>query len=197
MKFLHVNALYSDVIQDSFKQVSIISAYKNAKTKPIKPTFSFKMARLKSTNFLVVTLALPFFLLFADFEVCVAKKDRNRPHIHNGVLPQYTPGPFTDLVLEKSDEKTLSDGKSVMKQIPNPSGDKGGRAICVQDVEAPKNAVWNQILDLNSYVGKVDKLKECKNYFKKRNPDGTTTIKTKFIVGVLPGYKVCQTDLFF
>lgn len=61
-------------------------------------------------------------------------------------------------------------------------------SICVQDVTAPKEAVWNQILDLNSYVGKVDRLKTCKNYYVKKNPDGTTTIKTKFITGVLPGY---------
>lgn len=134
---------------------------------------------------------VPALLLLPNLNGCVAKKsDRNRPHVHNGVLPQYTPGPFTDLVLENDDESVLSKGKSVMKQLPSPTGDaKGGRAICVQDVDAPKGAVWNQILDLNNYVGKVDKLKECKNYFKKMNPDGTTSIKTKFVVGVLPGYQ--------
>lgn len=121
--------------------------------------------------------------------VIAKKTDRNVPHIHRGVLSQYTPGPFTDLALGTKDETKLDGGKSVMKQIPAAGGEKGGRAICVQDVTAPKDAVWNQILDLNSYVGKVDKLKECKNYFKQRNPDGTTTIKTKFVVGVLPGYK--------
>lgn len=138
-------------------------------------------------------LLFPTLFLFKNLETCDAKKqDRNRPHVHNGVLPHYTPGPFTDLELENKDEDVLSKGKSVMKQIPSVTGDpKGGRAICVQDVDAPKDAVWNQILDLNSYVGKVDKLKECKNYFKQKNPDGTTSIKTKFVVGVLPGYKVC------
>lgn len=77
-----------------------------------------------------------------------------------------------------------------MKQIPDPSGDskEGGRAICVQDVKAPKKAVWNQILDLNDYMGKVNKLKECQNYFFQRNDDGTYRIKTKMVVGVLPGY---------
>ena len=78
-----------------------------------------------------------------------------------------------------------------MKQIPGEGGgNEGGRAICIQDVNAPKEAVWNQILDLDHYVGKVNKLKECKNYFVKKNSDGTSTIKTKMVVGVIPGYSV-------
>ena len=150
------------------------------------------MTNGKSSSLLLLTILLPTVLLLQDFHSCAANNDRNRPHIHRGILPQYTPGPFTDLVLDKGDEKILEDGKPIMKQIPSPTGDKGGRVICVQDVVAQKSAVWNQILDLNNYVGKVDKLKECKNYFMKKNADGTTTIKTKFVVGVLPGYKVCE-----
>lgn len=118
---------------------------------------------------------------------CDGKKiDRNSPHSHNGLLTPYTPGPF-GISLESKDESSLGNGKPVMKQIKAEDGE-GGRVICVQDVTAPKEAVWNQILDLNSYVGKVDRLKTCKNYYVKKNPDGTTTIKTKFITGVLPGY---------
>lgn len=91
--------------------------------------------------------------------------------------------------MESKDEKILSGGKPLMKQIVDKDDPKGGgKAICVQDIEAPKNAVWNQILGLNSYAGKVPKVKECKNYEVKRNPDGTSTIKTKMIVKVLPGY---------
>lgn len=76
-----------------------------------------------------------------------------------------------------------------MKQIPSSDGGGGGgRAICVQDVMAPRDAVWNQILSLDDYVGKVNKLKECRNYEVKRREDGTWGIKTKMVVGVLPGY---------
>ena len=60
----------------------------------------------------------------------------------------------------------------------------------VQDVKAPKSAVWNQILDLQSYVGKVDRVRECENYHVKKNDDGRWNIKTKMVVSVLPGYKV-------
>merc|ERR1712176_499989 len=77
----------------------------------------------------------------------------------------------------------------IMKQIPDPGSKQGGRAICVQDVNAPKSAVWNQILNLNDYEKKVSKLKHCKNYFFERNEeDGTYRIKTKFAISVIPGY---------
>ena len=74
-----------------------------------------------------------------------------------------------------------------MKQT---EGDLGGGAICVQDIDAPKQAVWAQILDLDSYKGKVNKVNEAKNYFLRNNQDGTTTVKTKMVLGVMPGYSV-------
>lgn len=109
-----------------------------------------------------------------------------------GKLSPYSPGPFDVLKLGPKDEEALSQDKAVMKQIPGEGGkgNEGGRAICIQDVNAPKDAVWNQILDIDHYVGKVNKLKECKNYYVKKNGDGTSTIKTKMVVGVIPGYSV-------
>ena len=94
--------------------------------------------------------------------------------------------------LDKSDEDTLKKGNPVMKQMEadDPDDKQGGKAICVQDVDAPKKAVWNQILDLDTYTSKVNKLKECKNYFIKSNDDGSVTIKTKMVIGVMPGYSV-------
>jgi hypothetical protein len=118
----------------------------------------------------------------------VAKTNRNAPQGHKGILNPYTPGPF-DMTLENDDEKTLGKGNPVMKQIPAADGSAGGSAICVQDIEAPKSAVWNQILDLDHYTDKVKQLKECRNYYVKANPDGSTTMKTKQVIGVLPGYK--------
>ena len=121
-----------------------------------------------------------------------AKIDRNAGHPHRGKLVPYKPGPF-HLQLTRSDEKELDSGKSVMKQIRDEGKEgMGGRAICVQDVDAPRSAVWNQILDFDSYVGKVNKLKECKNYVVVRHKDGSSTIKTKMVIGVIPGYKVSR-----
>jgi len=119
------------------------------------------------------------------------KMDRNAGHEHRGVLTPYEPGPFGQLSLEKKDESILGNGKPVMKQILPEEEGGAGKAVCVQDVDAPKSAVWNQILNLNDYKGKVPKVKECKNYVFKKNGDGRYTIKTKMVVGVMPGYSVC------
>lgn len=96
------------------------------------------------------------------------------------------------MIMEDVDEEILSRGNPVMKQLPSddPTDKLSGKAICVQDINAPKDAVWNQILDLDSYVGKVNKVKECKNYYVKDNGDGTVRIKTKMVLGVMPGYSV-------
>lgn len=118
----------------------------------------------------------------------LGKKDRDLPHPHQGLLKPYSPGPFESLKLDISDEKLLESGKPVMKQTQGE--DLGGGAICVQDVEAPKEAVWSQILDLDRYKGKVPKVAESKNYRVQQNPDGTCTIKTKMVVSVIPGYSV-------
>jgi hypothetical protein len=128
------------------------------------------------------------FLVFVSSQSW-AKKTYNEPHPHSGVLKQYEPGPF-DLTLDKKELDTLSSGKPVMKQPPSKDGELGGGAICVQDVEAPMEAVWAQILDLDSYKGKVPKLNDCKNYFLKKKEDGLFSIKTKMVVGILPGYSV-------
>lgn len=118
-----------------------------------------------------------------------AKINRDAPHGHNGIMKQYTAGPF-GMTMEGNDEEILSRGNPVMKQLPSddPTDKLSGKAICVQDINAPKDAVWNQILDLDSYVGKVNKVKECKNYHVRDNGDGTVRIKTKMVLGVMPGY---------
>jgi hypothetical protein len=94
--------------------------------------------------------------------------------------------------LGKKDEQHLLSGKPVMKQVmpDKDSEDTSGTAICIQDVNAPKPAVWNQILDLDAYKGKVPKVKECHNYVVRKNPDGTHSIKTTMKLGIMPGYSV-------
>lgn len=140
------------------------------------------------------------FLLVAAVLLCVdvsGRKERDVPHGHYGVIKPHNPGPF-DVTLKESDEKELSSGKSVMKQVmPKPGDDdSAGGVFCVQDIEAPKDAVWNQILGMDDYVKKVSKVLECKNYQVQKNEDGSITIKTRQKLGVLPGYSV-RTEVHF
>ena len=129
-------------------------------------------------------------LLLASF--VLGRKDLNRAHPHQGILKPYTAGPFENIKLGKKDEAALEAGKPVMKQVmPDQSkGEEGGTVLCIQDVHAPKPAVWNQILSLDSYKGKVPKVKECHNYVVRKNADGSHTIKTLMKLGVMPGYSV-------
>ena len=133
-----------------------------------------------------------FSLLIAAIVLCVCgRKDRNVPHGHIGILKAHAPGPF-EVELQASDEQVLSSGKSVMKQVmPKPGEtDSAGGVFCVQDIEAPKEAVWNQILGMDEYERKVAKVLECKNYEVSKNENGSITIKTRQKLGVLPGYSV-------
>ena len=130
------------------------------------------------------------------------KIDRNAPHGHRGKLTPYTPGPFLGLTLTSDDEMTLERGESVMKQtLPSDgsSSSSGGTAICVQDVHAPVTAVWAQILHMEEYPQKVNKVLKCENYHVAPTHHDNNTeekqkkkirIKTKQVLGVLPGYSV-------
>jgi hypothetical protein len=74
---------------------------------------------------------------------CEAIVDRIQPHDHNGKLAPYFPRPFSEIKLTSQDEAQLARGKPVLKQIEG----GGGTVVCIQDINAPKAAVWNQILD--------------------------------------------------
>jgi hypothetical protein len=90
--------------------------------------------------------------------------------------------------LGSKDEAHLEEGKPVMKQVIPDSPDESGTVLCIQDVNAPKPAVWNQILGLDVYQGKVPKVKDCHNYVVRKNADGSHTIKTCMKLGIMPGY---------
>lgn len=128
-----------------------------------------------------------WFAVSAAVICCSAKKNRNAPHIHKGLLKPYEAGPFRAIELTDGDEKVLDNGKPIMTQISEGDGLEG-TSICVQDVQAPKEAVWSQILDLDAYKGKVPKVSKCENYVAKLNEDGTSTMKTEMAVKVIPGY---------
>jgi hypothetical protein len=122
----------------------------------------------------------------------LAKQDRNQPHPHKGLLPSYNPGPF-NVKISAGEEAKLQKGEAVMKQTPSSDPAAGGGAICIQDIAAPKAAVWNQILDLDSYSKKVPKVVNCKNYHVAQRGQ-EHSIKTRMVVGVLPGYSVGEVS---
>lgn len=131
------------------------------------------------------SLVITVLAVLALAKTSQGRKDRNVPHHHRGVLTPYRPGPFA-IKLTAQDEAQLEAGHAVMKQTQG--GGQAGGAICVQDVDAPKAAVWNQILDLDNYTKKVPKVVHCSNYHVTNGKPAQ--IKTKMVLGVLPGYSV-------
>ena len=95
----------------------------------------------------------------------------------------YAPNSLDTVELTPEHEKQLQSGKPVFLE-------HNQHAIAVQDVHANKQALLYQVVNLPDYVGKVPKLLSCHVYESKRNPDGSTTIKTKMVVNVFMGYKV-------
>mmetsp|Transcript_34266 Transcript_34266/g.79049 ORF Transcript_34266/g.79049 Transcript_34266/m.79049 type:complete len:239 (-) Transcript_34266:1234-1950(-) len=129
---------------------------------------------------------LVFILVFGHVS---PRKERDTPHPHRGVLRPYVPGPF-NLMLDGKDEDQLRTGKPVTKSTKPEDGDEetGGGAICVQDINAPKAAVWSQILRMGEYPKKVPKVTECRNYCVRRNRNGSVTMKTFQRIRIFPGY---------
>lgn len=151
----------------------------------------------------LILLFLTFLLIYPNTNIITARASKN-PHLtktESKRLKLYTPGPFDVKIIGTDDEARLSKGLPVVKILPSPIGDNecSGRSCCIQDINAPKKAIWGQILDFDNYVGKVPGiLKECKNYFIGANNDGTINIKTKMVAGVLPGcnFEYCCDQIY-
>lgn len=90
---------------------------------------------MKNYTYTSIWIALILAVLACSIE---AKKNYDAPHHHRGVLTSYEAGPFDSIDLDGKDEKTLGQGKPIMKQIQEEGDELGGTSICVQDVAAPK-----------------------------------------------------------
>ena len=73
------------------------------------------------------------------------------PHIHDGVIPPYTPTP-PSVEITADVLAILESGKPYKTQV---KGDGGGRGLVVVDVNAKEGIVWETILDFPKYVGRV------------------------------------------
>ena len=90
--------------------------------------------------------------------------------------------------LTSADHSKLDSGEMITKQTKDASG-ASGRAIAIQNVHAPPNLIWKQLLDFNAYPKKVDKLTECGIYSEaKKGVDGSKQIKARFLVKAAPGF---------
>ncbi|KAL7540645.1 hypothetical protein ACHAXR_010274 [Thalassiosira sp. AJA248-18] len=85
----------------------------------------------------------------------------NKPHSHTGKVEPFKPGD-PKIKLDGKAKNILNNGKPYSTQVQ--SGDTGGVALVVQDVNAPSHIVWGRILDYDNYANMVPKTIDSKNY---------------------------------
>eukprot|EP00752_Nemacystus_decipiens_P006252 g5639.t1 len=137
---------------------------------------AMKLAAVMSSCVLLLLLA----------ECGVDGKASGEAHPHQGKVKPYKPG-MPDIVLTKKQLTDLDGGdlvQDMLKGETDEDGGKGGRALAVQDVNAPAEYVWDRILDFGNYNKMVPKVTECKNYETETLRNGTEIIKTNLKLNV-------------
>lgn len=122
---------------------------------------------------MIALAAAPHFMYAADFR---------SPHPHRETRTPFTPASVIVPVLTSADLATLDRGEVVLRQTHDRSS---GIGAAIEDVAAPPGVVWSQLLDFDSYAGKVPRVKVCENYEVCKN-----VLKTRFVVRCCPGYNV-------
>ena len=102
--------------------------------------------------------------------------DATKPHIHQGSISAYSGAPPT-VPLTPDELARLAAGEVVKRQIKY---DDGGRGVAVQDIQAPQEVVWEQILDFPGYPRMVENVQECAIYARSGQE-----LKARFVVGAL------------
>jgi hypothetical protein len=124
-----------------------------------------------------------FLLLLSEY---VSSMSTATSHPHTGKLVPFKAGE-PDVKLDESALKRLAAGKAYSTKIES---DAGFRGISVQDVEAPTDVVWGQILDFDTYNQKAPSTSESEIYkTEDLRDDGQKRIWARIKVGI-PGLRL-------
>eukprot|EP00322_Chrysochromulina_rotalis_P002968 CAMPEP_0115851228 /NCGR_PEP_ID=MMETSP0287-20121206/12374_1 /TAXON_ID=412157 /ORGANISM="Chrysochromulina rotalis, Strain UIO044" /LENGTH=286 /DNA_ID=CAMNT_0003305255 /DNA_START=132 /DNA_END=992 /DNA_ORIENTATION=+ len=111
--------------------------------------------------------------------------DPGIPHIHQGSIDPFKPGPPPPL--SSSEIATLNAGKTVQNTVKQDGG--AGRAMAVFDVPAPPSLVWDCILDLKNYPRMVPGVSAMELYYGPSTSGGVTSTKAKWTLSMI-GYRL-------
>ncbi len=89
--------------------------------------------------------------------------DADKPHPHQGKLPAFATRPAATS-LSAGELAQLARGEPVEKQLRY---EGGGRALAIQDIQAPPHVVWNTILAYDRYPDWVAHVDETEVYAKR------------------------------
>ena len=98
------------------------------------------------------------------------------PHNHQGKLTAHTPTP-PQLELGSQEINELQQGNYVIKQFQS---DSHGGGYIVQDINAPVEKVWSNILNFSKYTDWVNHVEKCEPYEQSEDH-----LKVEFIIGAI------------
>ncbi|CAE7470682.1 unnamed protein product [Symbiodinium necroappetens] len=112
---------------------------------------------------------------------------------HRGTLPAFKLGPVENLKpLTSSEEKTLEQGKLVLRQEEDPTRGKG---LAIRDMAATPDDVMEELLDFSTYKKKVAMCSSSIVYGRKKLRGGKEQIKVEMSSTIIPGFSFhCYFD---
>lgn len=131
------------------------------------------MAALKKFIPVGSTLALAWSLL-AGAPAYAANPDV--PHPHSGLVEPFAGAP-PRAALSPEQLQKLAEGEAILSTV---EGERGGRAMAVQDVKASPETVWNRILAFRDYPEMVKYVTECEPYAEDGND-----LRVRFVLKIL------------
>ena len=151
---------------------------------------------VKSLAFVLVlasaALLLPLVLKSSEPEV--AGEDGDGPaQGHRGTLPAFKLGPVENLKpLTAAEEKTLEQGKLVLRQEEDPTRGKG---LAIRDMAATPDDVMEELLDFSTYKKKVAMCSSSIVYGRKKLRGGKEQVKVEMSSTIIPGFSFhCYFD---
>jgi len=136
---------------------------------------------------LMLLLIVPSILILSDWSLPALPAAHGAewtPHPHKGVIKRLPFSGNLNLKLSAKAIKLVDRGSLWMetKEVK-----EIGTGVAVSDIAAPPAVVFDQVSDLNHYVGKVPLLKKLKIY-ETRKWGGTITQKAEYLVRPAPGF---------
>ena len=109
--------------------------------------------------------------------------DPTKPHFHGPTRTPFDPKDDIAPPLKSADLAKLADGEIITVQSSDATS---GGGCAVEDIRAPPDVVWSQLLTFETYPDKVPKVRECANYEVTKSSD-EEVMKTRYGVKVVPG----------
>mmetsp|Transcript_38522 Transcript_38522/g.78888 ORF Transcript_38522/g.78888 Transcript_38522/m.78888 type:complete len:249 (-) Transcript_38522:76-822(-) len=138
-------------------------------------------------------LLLPLVLKTSEPEVADEEGKGGPAQGHRGTLPTFKLGPVENLKpLTSSEEKTLEQGKLVLRQEEDPTRGKG---LAIRDMAATPDDVMEELLDFSTYKKKVAMCSSSIVYGRKKLRGGKEQIKVEMSSTIIPGFSFhCYFD---